>query len=100
VHGGSEADNAAVFASPGLLAATGGYPEDARDVGRRDDLLARRAPEAAYAQDAWTEPDRPSLSSSRRIYIDAQPDRVIYFRDERRESVGGSWQRHRSYRAR
>jgi len=91
--------DATVFGSPDLLAAAnlrGVSSEDSALSSRRDAILMARAPVTTFEQDAWRSPTRPTLARSGRIFIQRQPETVIFFRDERvrdRSTTGGVWVR-------
>lgn len=57
------------------LAAAGAGPE----VSRLNGALSERSEATAFAQDAWPAPDRPSLWTARRLYLDESPRSFLYF---------------------
>lgn len=91
--------DAAVFGSPDMLAAAdlrGVSSDDVALLSRRDATLVARAPVTTFEQDAWRSPTRPTLDRTRRVFIQQQPENVIFFRDERvrdRSTTGGVWGR-------
>lgn len=60
---------------------------------RRDAVLAIREPQALTWADEWPQPARPTLSRARRLLIPDDPDRMLYFQEERPRPRPWWWRR-------
>lgn len=68
-----------VFATPFVQQRLGDdqsqYPEHAR----ADAALAHRPPQPILATREWPEPQRPSLTRPRRVYLQTRPETLLFF---------------------
>ncbi len=71
----------AVLPSPVVTAYDEIGPHDLAYSRRDSELAIRSEATVNGVADSWPSPERPSLSQTRRLYLNNRPETVVYFRD-------------------